>query len=77
LLQVLISVASPDGTRLEFPPGHVLYQQKAGWFGHPRFSPNGSMIAFENHPISGNDDGEVDLLDSEWEALCAIPEHQA
>jgi eukaryotic-like serine/threonine-protein kinase len=61
--RLLISVTSPDGPRLEFPPGHVLYQQKAGWFGHPRFSPNGSMIAFENHPISGNDDGEVDLLD--------------
>ena len=61
--RLVISVASPEGPRLEFPPGHVLYQQKAGWFGHPRFSPDGSMIAFENHPIKGNDDGEVDLID--------------
>lgn len=61
--RLVISVTSPDGPRLEFPPGHVLYQQKAGWFGHPRFSPDGSMIAFENHPIAENDDGEVDLLD--------------
>jgi eukaryotic-like serine/threonine-protein kinase len=61
--RLVISVTSPDGPRLEFPPGHVIYQQKAGWFGHPRFSPDGSMIAFENHVIAGNDDGEVDLID--------------
>jgi serine/threonine protein kinase/WD40 repeat protein len=61
--RLVISVTSPDGPRLEFPPGHVLYQQKAGWFGHPRFSPDGTMIAFENHFIKGNDDGEVDLMD--------------
>ena len=62
--RLIISVSSPEGPRLEFPPGHVIYQQKAGWFGHPRFSPDGSMIAFENHPIEGNDDGDVELLDS-------------
>ena len=61
--RMVISVSSPDGPRLEFPPGHVIYQQKAGWFGHPRFSPDGSMIAFENHFIAGNDDGQVELLD--------------
>ena len=61
--RMVVSVASPDGPRLEFPPGHVIYQQKAGWFGHPRFSPEGNMIAFENHSIAGNDDGQVELLD--------------
>jgi Tol biopolymer transport system component len=61
--RIVVSVASPDGPRLEFPPGHVIYQQKAGWFGHPRFSPEGNMIAFENHSIAGNDDGQVELLD--------------
>ena len=34
--QLAVSVYSREGPRLEFPPGHVLYQQKAGWFGHPR-----------------------------------------
>jgi serine/threonine protein kinase/Tol biopolymer transport system component len=61
--RMILSVDSPAGPRLEFPPGHVIYQQNAGWFGHPRFSPDGSTIAFENHPIAGNDDGQVDLLD--------------
>jgi len=61
--RLVLSLISSEGPRLEFPPGHVIYQQKAGWFGHPRFSPDGSMIAFENHAVAGNDDGEVDLLD--------------
>ncbi len=61
--RLVISVTAPDGPRLEFPPGHVLFQQAAGWFGHPRFSPDGSMIAFENHSIEGNDDGRVDIVD--------------
>jgi len=61
--RMVISVSSPDGPRLEFPPGHVIYKQNAGWFGHPRFSPDGRMIAFENHFIAGNDDGQVELLD--------------
>src|SRR3984885_6685697 len=61
--RMVISVGSANGPRLEFPPGHVIYQQNAGWFGHPRFSPDGRMIAFENHSIAGNDDGQVELLD--------------
>src|SRR5579871_577457 len=61
--RLVITITSADGPRLEFPPGHVLYQQKAGWFGHPRFSPDGSMIAFKNHPIKGNDDGQIEVID--------------
>jgi Tol biopolymer transport system component len=61
--QLVVSVYSSEGARLEFPPGHVLYQQKTGWFGHPRFSPNGKMVAYENHPVIGNDDGAIELVD--------------
>jgi eukaryotic-like serine/threonine-protein kinase len=61
--QLAITVFSPQGARLEFPPGHVLYQQKTGWFSHPRFSPDGSMIAFENHPIVNYDDGAIEIVD--------------
>jgi Tol biopolymer transport system component len=61
--QFVVSLFSTVGARLEFPPGHVLYQQKAGWLGHPRFSPDGSMIAYENHPNLGNDVGALEVVD--------------
>jgi len=61
--RMVIAVMAADGPRLEFPPGHVLFQQNTGWIGHPRFSPDGRMIAFESHPIAGNDDGSIDMVD--------------
>ena len=60
--QLAIVVDSPNNARLEFPPGRVLYRQNSGWLGHPRFSPDGTMIAFENHPID-SDDGSIDVVD--------------
>jgi eukaryotic-like serine/threonine-protein kinase len=60
--RMVISVLTPTGARLEFPPGRVLFQQRAGWIGHPRFSPDGSWVAFESHPILGNDDGSIDIV---------------
>jgi serine/threonine protein kinase len=60
--QLAIVVDSQQGARLEYPPGKVLYEQHSGWLGHPRFSPDGSLIAFENHPID-SDDGSIDVVD--------------
>jgi eukaryotic-like serine/threonine-protein kinase len=60
--QLAIVINSANHARLEFPPGHVLYQQSSGWLGHPRFSPDGTMIAFENHPLD-SDDGSIDVVD--------------
>jgi eukaryotic-like serine/threonine-protein kinase len=60
--QLAIVVDSANDARLEFPPGHILYQQNSGWLGHPRFSPDGKLIAFENHPID-SDDGSIDVVD--------------
>ena len=61
--QLALSKFSAEGALLEFPPGHVLFQQKTGWFGHPRFSRDGSRIAFENHPTLNSDEGEIDVVD--------------
>jgi eukaryotic-like serine/threonine-protein kinase len=61
--QLVVSQFSYEGARLELPPGHVLFQQKSGWFGHPRFSPDGTRIAFENHPNAAADDGTIDIVD--------------
>jgi eukaryotic-like serine/threonine-protein kinase len=60
--ELAIVIDEPNSARIEFPPGHVLYQQSSGWLGHPRFSPDGSLIAFPNHPID-SDDGSVDVVD--------------
>ena len=61
--QLAVSKFSAEGAVLEFPAGHVLFQQKTGWFGHPRFSRDGSKIAFENHPTLNSDEGEIDVVD--------------
>jgi eukaryotic-like serine/threonine-protein kinase len=60
--QLAIVVDSANDARLEFPSGHILYRQNSGWLGHPRFSPDGTLIAFENHPID-SDDGSIDVVD--------------
>jgi eukaryotic-like serine/threonine-protein kinase len=61
--QLAVSKFSAQGAVLEFPPGHILYQQKTGWFGHLRFSRDGNRIAFENHPTLNSDEGEIDVVD--------------
>jgi eukaryotic-like serine/threonine-protein kinase len=66
---------SPDGSSLaaavyrqsgraalEFPLGKVVYES-AGWVGNPRFSRDGSKIAFANHPVTGDDRGVVMFVD--------------
>jgi len=65
---------SPDGkslavvhgaagkVRLEYPLGHVLYET-SGWVSHVRISPDGRMIAFLDHPIQGDDEGGVSVVD--------------
>ncbi len=50
--------------RLEYPPGKVLYET-AGWVSHPRFSRDGKKIAFLDHPIFGDDQGVVAVMDLE------------
>ena len=60
---------SPDGQlavvrrvghkcRLEFPVGHVLYEN-TGWIASPRFSPTGDSIGFLDHPVAPDDRGTV------------------
>jgi serine/threonine protein kinase/Tol biopolymer transport system component len=65
---------SPDGAslavvrdaggrnRLEFPVGKALYET-VGCISHPRVSPKGERIAFLDHPIQGDDGGDVAVVD--------------
>jgi eukaryotic-like serine/threonine-protein kinase len=65
---------SPDGSdlaiarrvgsmeRLEFPVGTVLYQTP-GYISHIRFSRDGQRIAFADHPLYSDDNGDVAVVD--------------
>src|SRR4030095_15074724 len=48
--------------RLEFPIGKVLYET-GGWVQKPRFSPDGTHIAFIDHDAGGGDSGAVAIVD--------------
>ncbi len=48
--------------RIEYPVGTVLYETQ-GWLSHMRFSPDGTSIAFLEHPTVGDDLGWVSVVD--------------
>jgi serine/threonine protein kinase/dipeptidyl aminopeptidase/acylaminoacyl peptidase len=48
--------------RLEFPIGHTVYET-GGWISSPRISPDGTRIAFLDHPALGDDSGSVAVVD--------------
>jgi hypothetical protein len=52
-----------DRHRLEYPPGKVLYSTP-GWVSDARISPDGSRIAFFDHPAYGDDSGSVAVIDA-------------
>jgi len=59
----LVAARFVDGQyRLEFPLGTVVYKT-SGWISHPRVSPDGSSVAFLDHPILGDDRGGVAIVD--------------
>jgi Tol biopolymer transport system component len=48
-------------SRLEFPLGRLVHQS-SGWISHPRVSLAGDQVAFLEHPIRGDDSGELALV---------------
>jgi tRNA A-37 threonylcarbamoyl transferase component Bud32 len=54
-------------SRLEYPPGNVLYETD-GWLGDLRFSRDGKRIAFADHPQLGDNRGYVAMLELGGEA---------
>ena len=59
---LLIVHDAAGSSRIEFPPGKVLYET-SGHVSHPRFSPKGDAIAFFDHALPGDDRGSVAVLD--------------
>ncbi len=51
------------GSRLEYPPGKVIYNPNA-WLSHVRISAKGDLLAFADH-VSGGDDGRIVVVDRE------------
>ena len=48
--------------RLEFPEGHVLHETP-GWLSHARVSPDGQRVAFYEHPVAAQDQGQLLVVD--------------
>jgi eukaryotic-like serine/threonine-protein kinase len=55
-------------SQIEFPIGHVLYAT-AGTITHLRFSPNGKLIAFLEHPSLLDSGGTVAIIDRDGNRL--------
>jgi Tol biopolymer transport system component len=51
--------------RVEFPAGSVVYET-AGYVSDVRVSPDGSLVAFVDHSIQGDDRGDVADRDLSW-----------
>lgn len=59
----LLVVRNADGrARLEFPAGRIL-AESSGWISHPRISPKGDLVAYLEHPVSGDDAGYPVVVD--------------
>ena len=48
--------------QIEFPIGHVV-SQTAGYFSDPRVSPDGTLLAFMEHPVKFDNRGSVKVVD--------------
>ena len=59
----LLVLRDIDGRhRLEYPIGTVLHEAE-GWMSDPRLSPDGTMIAFREHPVRADNGGYLRVVD--------------
>jgi serine/threonine protein kinase/Tol biopolymer transport system component len=59
--QLVIVRRAGRGFRIECPIGHAIYESPS-WIGNMRVSPNGSEIAFIEHPFAGDNMGHVKVV---------------
>jgi serine/threonine protein kinase len=53
-----------DRWQVEYPLGKVLYTAPTGYVSDPRVSPDGTRVAFMDHPLAGDDRGTVKVVDA-------------
>lgn len=79
----LVVRAVSGSSQLEYPAGKVLYKS-SGWLSHARFSPDGRMIAFLEHPVRHDDAGSLKLyrpgkpvatLSGDWASCAGLAWH--
>ena len=67
--------------RLEYPIGTLVAEsagQSVGWISQPRFSPDGSRIAYVSHPFANDDRGTVTVVDlANHEKTSLTPEYNS
>ena len=59
--------------RLEYPIGRVLYETR-GYISYPRFSPDGTHIAFMDHPDAFDNRGSISVVDLAGKKSTLTPE---
>jgi dipeptidyl aminopeptidase/acylaminoacyl peptidase len=62
-LAIVREVTQQQKSRLEYPPGKLLYEATNGYVSFPRVSPDGKRIAFFDHPVWRDDQGFVAVVD--------------
>ncbi|MFT3706939.1 MAG: protein kinase [Archangium sp.] len=62
--------AEKDVFRLEWPAGNVLVRATS-WLAQPRISPDGTRLAFIDHPFTEDDGGRVVVIDRTGKQLAA------
>ena len=78
---------APDGTtvavvrtvngrwQLEYPIGTVLYIAQTGYVSDPRIAPDGTRVAFMDHPLAGDDRGTVKVVDTSGRVVTLTREY--
>lgn len=54
-LAVIVTPSVGPASEVQFPMGHRVYRTEDGWFSHLRVAPDGSRVAFLEHPSYGDD----------------------
>ncbi len=65
---LVIARNQPRGASIEFPVGKEIYRTTA-WVDALRVSPSGDAVAFLEHPVAGDDAGQVKILDAKGQLI--------